>query len=74
MASSLIVGATPTTLIHDHDHEMPAATFDSGQYIGNLNSHKSHSVSCRYVGMMNPGNKVSFETRDEAIGNGYILC
>ena len=62
MASSLIVGATPTTL--SHDHEILAIAVDSGQYVGNLNSHKFHGASCRYVGMMNPGNKVFFETRE----------
>lgn len=43
-------------------------------YIGNYNTHKFHHDGCRYVSKMNEGNKVYFETRGEAIDQGYVPC
>jgi len=43
-------------------------------YIGNAHTYKLHYASCRYIGMMNEGNKVYFESRDEAIDAGYVPC
>ena len=74
LVTAMIVGATPSLPIHDHDHESLATAAESGQYVGNLNSHKFHIISCRYVGRMNPSNKVFFDTRDDAINEGYVPC
>ena len=43
-------------------------------YIGNANSGKFHYADCPTVAKMNPANKVFLNTRDEAIGAGYIPC
>lgn len=43
-------------------------------YIGNAHTYKFHYSSCRYVRMMNDGNKVYFDSRDEAINDGYVPC
>lgn len=52
------------------DHFAPTAA----NYIGNSNSGKFHYASCTWVGKMNPGNKVYFETRQEAVNAGYVPC
>jgi len=46
----------------------------SANYIGNRNSKKFHYADCRYVGEMNPENKVPFATREAAISAGYVPC
>ncbi len=43
-------------------------------YIGNSNSGKFHYADCPTVAKMNPANKVFLNTREEAIGAGYIPC
>jgi micrococcal nuclease len=56
------------------DTRAPPKKKTSYPYIGNRNTYKFHWASCRYVGMMNPKNKVPFRTREEAIRAGYIPC
>lgn len=51
-----------------------AAPSGAGGYVGNKNSKKFHVAGCSSVGNMNPGNKVTFNSRDEAISNGYVPC
>ncbi len=46
----------------------------SSSYIGNARTYKFHYSSCRYVGQMNDGNKVYFDSRDEAVNAGYVAC
>lgn len=46
----------------------------SGTYIGNSNSLKFHSPSCKYAGKISEKNKVVFSSRDEAINQGYAPC
>jgi len=43
-------------------------------YIGNRNSKKFHHHWCSSVDQMNEGNKVCFQTRDQAIAEGYVPC
>ena len=43
-------------------------------YIGNRRSHIFHRAGCHYVRRMNEGNKVEFDSRDEAIEEGYRPC
>lgn len=50
------------------------ATVLASSYIGNANSKKFHYADCDSVGKMNPANKVSFNTRDEAVNAGYVPC
>lgn len=46
----------------------------SGSYVGNANTHVFHYSSCSYVNRMKEGNKVFFNSRDEAIAAGYRPC
>lgn len=50
------------------------ATVLASSYIGNANSKKFHYADCAAVGKMNPANKVTFNTRDEAVTAGYVPC
>lgn len=43
-------------------------------YIGNKNSMKFHLSSCESANTMKEKNKVYFNTREEAINDGYIPC
>lgn len=43
-------------------------------YVGNARSYKFHVANCRYVGQMNEGNKVYFNSREEAINRGFVPC
>lgn len=43
-------------------------------YIGNLNSKKFHYSGCREERKMSEHNRVGFNTRDEAVGQGFIPC
>jgi len=49
-------------------------TGSTSYYIGNANSGKFHSRNCREVDKMNENNKVPFNSREEAIKNGYKPC
>lgn len=46
----------------------------SSSYIGNANSHKFHSSDCQEITKMNSQNKVTFNSRQEAVNNGYKPC
>lgn len=46
----------------------------AANYIGNTNSYKFHRVTCRTIKKMNPGNKIEFNTRQEAIDYGMTPC
>lgn len=46
----------------------------AANYVGNARTYKFHVANCRYVGQMNEGNKVYFDSRDEAINSGYVPC
>ena len=43
-------------------------------YIGNKKSHVFHLESCGSVKKMNENNKVEFDSRDEAVAEGYKPC
>ncbi|MGQ9498707.1 MAG: thermonuclease family protein [Desulfotomaculales bacterium] len=45
-----------------------------GPYIGNLRSKKFHRPDCEGVAEMSPANRVHFETREEAVRQGYEPC
>ena len=46
----------------------------SSQYVGNLRSHKFHSITCDQVNKMSEKNKIYFNSREEAINNGFVGC
>lgn len=50
------------------------ATALASAYVGNANTHKFHYADCSFVSKMNPSNRVSFNTRDEAVNAGYVPC
>lgn len=45
-----------------------------GKYIGNKNSHVFHLPSCSGVKSMSEKNKVLFDSREEAVAQGYTPC
>lgn len=53
-------------------NEAPNNQNASGQYIGNKNSKKFHLPTCRSLPA--PENQVYFDTRDEAVKQGYDSC
>ncbi|WP_434132806.1 hypothetical protein KIAC18_000327 [Sporomusa sphaeroides] len=63
-----MVGAA--TLDNCADNVCPLAS----SYVGNARTYKFHFSGCRYVGQMNAGNKVYFDSRDEAVNAGYVPC
>ncbi len=52
--------------------ETPIQPGKSTQYIGNKNSKKFHLPTCRTL--PSPANRVYFNSRDEAIKQGYTPC
>ncbi len=50
----------------------PAPSADSGKYIGNKNSKKFHLPTCRSLPA--PDNRVYFDSREEAVSQGYTPC
>lgn len=47
---------------------------DSGSYIASANSHKFHYPSCRWGQKISEKNKVTFNSRSDAISQGYEPC
>jgi hypothetical protein len=54
--------------------EVYAAASSEMPYIGNGNTKKFHRFNCASVNDIKAGNKVSIETREEAIEQGYAPC
>lgn len=52
----------------------PLDTRSPTVYIGNRSSHIFHNPDCDGVQTMNPNNQIEFESRDEALGQGYTPC
>jgi len=49
-----------------------SSTFQTGEYIGNINSKVIHRASCSYL--PDPGNRVYFATLEAALAQGYRPC
>lgn len=47
---------------------------EAGTYIGNTNSHKFHTPSCKSVSKMSEKNKITFSSRQAAINQRYSPC
>ncbi len=56
----------------DSSGESSASTATSGNFIGNTRSLKFHLPSCRYLPAEK--NRVYFQTRDDAISQGFVPC
>ena len=49
-------------------------TINEAAYIGNSNTKKFHTLTCRYADAIFLENVVYFKTRDAAISQGYVPC
>lgn len=47
---------------------------DSGNYVANVNTGKFHEAGCRWAQKISEHNKVSFDSRNDAISQGYQPC
>lgn len=52
----------------------PPSNNSSINYIGNKNTHIFHYATCSSVQEMNPSNEIMFNSREEAISQGYRPC
>ena len=70
--------AGENTTSYSHSSTTSSASSDSsaaaGTYIGNSNSHKFHYPTCSSCSKIAEKNKVVFNSRDEAINQGYVPC
>jgi len=62
-----------SSAVPEVDHQRSVQT-DSGAYIGNKRSHKFHRPECRWAKKMSSTNKIFFQSRQEAINQGYVPC
>lgn len=46
----------------------------AASYVGNANSKKFHYADCRAAGKIKPANRVTINSREEAIAAGYVPC
>ena len=51
-----------------------SSSSDSGSYIASANSHKFHYTTCRWGKKISEKNKVTFNSRSDAISQGYEPC
>ena len=68
--SSTHVPNSQNTYVHTSDN----SASDSGNYVANSNTGKFHEVSCKWGQKISEHNKVSFDSRNEAISQGYQPC
>lgn len=68
--SSAHIPNSQNTYIHTSDK----TSSDSGNYVANSNTGKFHEVSCRWGQKISDHNKVTFDSRNEAISQGYQPC
>ena len=47
---------------------------DNGNYIGNSNTGKFHKTTCKWGQKISSNNKVTFNSRNDAISQGYQAC
>ncbi len=68
--SSTHIPNSQNTYIHTSDK----SASDSGNYVGNSNTGKFHEVSCKWGQKISEHNKVTFNSRNEAVSQGYQPC
>lgn len=54
--------------------ESTSSASDTGNYVGNSNSGKFHNPSCQWALKIASYNKVTFNSREDAINQGYEPC
>lgn len=52
----------------------PASTPPAAQYVGNAGTKKFHRPTCSSVDQIKEGNQVTFDSREEAVSQGYDPC
>lgn len=62
----------PTSSVSDNKASQSAVAQTSGNYIGNKNTKKFHKPTCSSLPAEH--NRVYFDSRDEAVGEGYVPC
>ena len=68
--SSTHIPNSQNTYIHTSDK----TSSDSGNYVAKSNTGKFHEVSCKWGQKISDHNKVTFDSRNEAISQGYQPC
>lgn len=46
----------------------------ASNYFGNMSSKKFHYADCSAAKKIKPANRISFNSRDEAVSNDYVPC
>ena len=46
----------------------------AADYVGNARTQKFHYADCRWAKKISAANRVEFESRDEAVEEGYVPC
>lgn len=46
----------------------------ASQYVGNSNSGKFHYSSCRWAQKIASYNRVDYDSREDAVNDGYVPC
>ncbi len=46
----------------------------AADYVGNARSMKFHYADCRWAKKISAANRVEFESREEAVEEGYVPC
>ena len=46
----------------------------ASNYVGNMNSKKFHYADCSAAKKIKPANRITFNSRDEAVSVGYVPC
>ena len=59
---------------HAHSKSTDTSSNSSGKYVASMNSDKFHKPSCRWAEKIYEQNKISFNSRESAINNGYQPC
>ena len=71
--SSTHIPNSQHTYANTHDSGSSSSS-DSGSYIGNSNTGKFHELSCKWGQKISERNKVTFNSRNDAISQGYQPC
>ena len=63
-----------TNILSVNSSPIITQTTNTNKYVGNLDTKKFHLITCSYVSQMSSSNKIYFNSRQEAINQGYIPC
>jgi hypothetical protein len=63
-----------TNILSVNSSPIITQTTSSNKYVGNIETKKFHLITCYYVSQMSSANKIYFNSRQDAINQGYIPC